>query len=86
MTGQSIPLSLLMQWGPSRRFTSLAPHDDGTKIFPLSPFLRFCNLSKIIETGQQTEFQKKMSLEPTPGIVPIIDLSTLQVVPINFMA
>jgi len=34
----------------------------------------------------QTEYQKKMSLEPTPGIVPIVDLSTLQVVPVNFMA
>ena len=34
----------------------------------------------------QTEFQRKMGLEPTPGIVPIVDLKTFQVMPINFMA
>ena len=33
----------------------------------------------------QTEFQRKMGLEPTPGIVPIVDLKTFQVMPINFM-
>jgi DNA polymerase II small subunit len=32
----------------------------------------------------QTMFQKKMGLEPTPGIVPIIDLQTLQVFTVNF--
>lgn len=33
----------------------------------------------------QTEFQRKMGLEPTPGIVPIVNLKTFQVMPINFM-
>ena len=32
----------------------------------------------------QTVFQKKMGLEPTPGIVPIVDLQTLQVFTVNF--
>jgi DNA polymerase II small subunit len=32
----------------------------------------------------QTAFQKKMGLEPTPGIVPIVDLQTLQVFTVNF--
>jgi len=32
----------------------------------------------------QTEFQKKMGLVPTPGIVPIVNLQTLQVATINF--
>lgn len=34
----------------------------------------------------QTEFQRKMGLEPTPGIVPIVDLRRFQVMPINFIA
>jgi DNA polymerase II small subunit len=33
---------------------------------------------------EQTVFQKKMGLEPTPGIVPIINLQTLQVSTMNF--
>ncbi len=33
---------------------------------------------------EQTAFQKKMGLEPTPGIVPIVDLQTLQVFTVNF--
>jgi DNA polymerase II small subunit len=32
----------------------------------------------------QTEYQKKMGLVPTPGIVPIVNLQTLQVATINF--
>jgi DNA polymerase II small subunit len=32
----------------------------------------------------QTMYQKKMGLEPTPGIVPIVDLQTLQVFTVNF--
>jgi len=32
----------------------------------------------------QTEYQKKMGLVPTPGIVPIVNLQTLQVTTINF--
>ncbi len=32
----------------------------------------------------QTVFQKKMGLEPTPGIAPIVDLQTLQVFTVNF--
>ncbi|MFQ6073884.1 MAG: metallophosphoesterase, partial [Candidatus Bathyarchaeia archaeon] len=32
----------------------------------------------------QTSFQKKMGLEPTPGIVPILNLQTLQVFTVNF--
>lgn len=31
-----------------------------------------------------TTFQKKMGLEPTPGIVPIVNLQTLQVATVNF--
>jgi DNA polymerase II small subunit len=34
----------------------------------------------------QTEYQKKMGLVPTPGIVPIVNLQTLQVATINFTA
>jgi len=33
---------------------------------------------------RQTMFQKKMGLEPTPGIVPIVDLQSLQVFTVNF--
>jgi DNA polymerase II small subunit len=33
---------------------------------------------------KQTIFQKKMGLEPTPGIVPIVNLQTLEVVTLNF--
>jgi len=35
---------------------------------------------------RQTVFQKKMGLEPTPGIVPIVDLQTLQVFTVNFQS
>jgi DNA polymerase II small subunit len=34
----------------------------------------------------KTEYQSKMGLEPTPGIVPIVDLQTLQVTTLSFMA
>jgi DNA polymerase II small subunit len=32
----------------------------------------------------QTSFQKRMNIEPTPGIVPIIDLHTHQLIPLDF--
>ncbi len=32
----------------------------------------------------QTGFQRKMGVEPTPGVVPIVDLQTLQVFTVNF--
>jgi len=35
---------------------------------------------------EQTEYQKKMGLIPTPGIVPIIDLKNMTVLPINFLS
>jgi len=35
---------------------------------------------------KQTEYQKTMGLDPTPGIVPIVSLQTLQVSPISFAA
>jgi len=41
----------------------------------------------IVNSGawqEQTEYQKKMGLVPTPGIVPIVNLQTLQVATINF--
>jgi DNA polymerase II small subunit len=41
----------------------------------------------IVNSGamqRQTEFQKKMGLVPTPGIVPIVNLQTLNVATINF--
>ncbi len=41
----------------------------------------------IVNSGtwqKQTEFQKKMGVTPNPGIVPIVNLQTLQVTPINF--
>jgi DNA polymerase II small subunit len=34
----------------------------------------------------QTEYQKKMGLVPTPGIAPIVNLQTMQVATINFIA
>lgn len=34
----------------------------------------------------QTEYQKEMGHVPNPGIVPIVDLQTLQVMPINFIS
>ena len=43
----------------------------------------------IVNSGtwqKQTEFQKKMGVTPNPGIVPIVNLQTLQVTPINFTA
>lgn len=43
----------------------------------------------IVNSGtwqKQTEFQKKMGVAPNPGIVPIVNLQTLQVTPINFIA
>jgi DNA polymerase II small subunit len=42
----------------------------------------------IVNSGtwqKQTEFQKKMGVAPNPGIVPIVNLQTLQVTPINFV-
>jgi len=41
----------------------------------------------IVNSGawqKQTEYQKKMGLAPTPGIVPIVNLQTLQVTPVDF--
>jgi len=41
----------------------------------------------IVNSGawqEQTEYQKEMGHIPNPGIVPIVDLQTLQVTPINF--
>jgi DNA polymerase II small subunit len=41
----------------------------------------------VINSGtwqEQTNYQKNMGLEPTPGITPVIDLSTLKVTPISF--
>ena len=35
---------------------------------------------------EQTEYQRRMGLTPTPGIAPIVNLQTLQVTPINFTA
>jgi len=35
---------------------------------------------------KQTDYQREMGLVPTPGIVPIVNLQTLQVTPINFTA
>ncbi len=43
--------------------------------------------SLVVNSGawqNQTEFQKKMGLTPTPAIAPIVDLQTLQVTTINF--
>ena len=43
----------------------------------------------IVNSGawqKQTEYQKKMGLVPTPGIVPIVNLQTLQVTPVDFTA
>lgn len=43
----------------------------------------------IVNSGawqERTEYQKKMGLVPTPGIVPIVNLQTLQVTPIDFTA
>jgi len=43
----------------------------------------------IVNSGawqRQTEYQKKMGLVPTPGIVPIVNLQTLQVTPVDFTA
>jgi len=35
---------------------------------------------------EQTEYQNRMNLVPTPGIVPIVDLKNLKVTPINFLS
>lgn len=32
----------------------------------------------------QTDYQKKMGLEPTPGIAPVVNLQTLEILPISF--
>lgn len=43
----------------------------------------------IINSGAwqtRTEFQKRLGLTPTPGIVPIVDLKTFNVMPINFIS
>ncbi len=43
----------------------------------------------IVNSGawqEQTEYQRRMGLKPTPGIAPIVNLQTLQVTPINFTA
>ena len=34
---------------------------------------------------EQTEFQRRMGLVPTPGIASIVNLETLQVTPVNFV-
>jgi len=33
---------------------------------------------------KQTSFQRKMGLTPTPGIIPVVNLQTLQVTPVDF--
>jgi DNA polymerase II small subunit len=41
----------------------------------------------IVNSGawqEQTEYQKRMGAKPTPGIVPIVNLQTRQVIPIDF--
>jgi DNA polymerase II small subunit len=41
----------------------------------------------IVNSGawqKQTEYQSKMGLEPTPGIIPVVNLQTLQVMTLNF--
>ncbi len=41
----------------------------------------------IVNSGawqKQTEYQSKMGLEPTPGIIPVVNLQTLQVATLNF--
>jgi len=43
----------------------------------------------LVNTGTwqaQTEFQEKMGLIPTPGIVPIFDLKNFNVIPLNFLS
>lgn len=35
---------------------------------------------------EQTEYQNKMGLMPKPGIVPVVDLKSLKVMPINFLS
>jgi DNA polymerase II small subunit len=42
----------------------------------------------IVNSGtwqRQTMFQKRMDLIPTPGIAPIVNLKTFDVLPLNFM-
>ena len=34
----------------------------------------------------QTSYQRKLGLEPTPGIIPVLDLKTLRVSTIDFNA
>ncbi len=41
----------------------------------------------IVNSGawqRQTSFQRNLGLEPTPGIIPVVDLQTLSVLPIDF--
>lgn len=43
----------------------------------------------IINSGAwqaQTDYQRKLGLEPTPGVLPVVDLHTLQVTTINFLS
>jgi len=43
----------------------------------------------IVNSGawqRQTAYQKKMGLEPTPGVIPLVDLQTLKVRPVSFVA
>jgi DNA polymerase II small subunit len=42
----------------------------------------------IVNSGawqRQTEYQSKLGLEPTPGIIPVVNLQTLQVTTLNFV-
>jgi len=44
--------------------------------------------TSIVNSGAwqgQTEFQKRMGLEPKPGILPVVNLQTMQVHPLNFL-
>ena len=34
----------------------------------------------------QTDYQKRMGLEPAPGVLPVVNLKTLEVLPFNFLA
>ena len=34
----------------------------------------------------QTDYQRKLGLEPTPGILPVVNLQTLQLHTINFLS
>ena len=78
--------------------TRIAPESDDSLVIENVPDLfhsghthvngvKWYRGTTIVNSGawqKQTDYQKRMGLEPTPGILPVIDLQKMEVFPIDF--